>query len=82
MAAPSYRPVGNFVPHQDGQPIFQSPETISRPWRASSGSSPHLSGIEMQENQRPDFLPPGQLSFASQGSDPTLRQGMTESRMK
>jgi hypothetical protein len=73
MAAPNYRPVGNFVPREDGQPIFQSPEMISRPWRASSGPNPHPSGIEMQQNQRPS-----QISFASEGSDPALKPSMVE----
>ena len=82
MAAPSYRPVGNFVPHEeDTRPILESPEMTSRPWRASPGPNPHP-GFEMQENLRPDFPRASQISFASGGNDPTLKPNMTESSMQ
>jgi hypothetical protein len=80
MSVPNYRPVSNFAPPgEDGQPIFQSPEMMARPWRASSGGNPFPSGIEMQENTRPGLPPrPSQISFASDGSGTTQKPSMHE----
>lgn len=74
MSAPDYQAVPHFA--DDGQPMFQSPEMISRPWRSSSGGN--QDGIEMQQTRPYLSHQTSQISFAADGLMQTQKPSMTE----